>query len=91
MSEIDYRNHCRVCGLDQGEPIWGEDGLSPTFDICSCCGVEFGYGDHSADNCREIRKHWLEAESGCWRSPQHKPTAWSWEDQRMRIPEGYRE
>ena len=52
----DPRHCCRVCGLDQGEPIWGEDGRTPTYGICSCCGVEFGYGDEDRENCRTIRK-----------------------------------
>ena len=34
---------CRVCGKVQDDPTWGEDGKTPTFDICDCCGVQFGY------------------------------------------------
>jgi hypothetical protein len=36
---------CRVCGYDMGYPIWDDDGLGPTFDICACCGCEFGFND----------------------------------------------
>ncbi len=42
---------CRVCGLDHEYFIWGSEGHLPTFDICECCGVEFGYGDTTAQNC----------------------------------------
>ena len=34
---------CRVCGAEQPEAPWGDDGETPTYDICNCCGVEFGY------------------------------------------------
>jgi hypothetical protein len=91
MSEIDYKKHCRVCGLDQGEPIWGEDGQCPTYIICECCGVEFGYGDHNADNCRAIRKDWLEVEGGKWWRPKSRPADWSWEEQRQTIPPEFRD
>ncbi len=36
---------CRVCGYDMQYPIWDDDGLGPTHDICACCGCEFGYDD----------------------------------------------
>ncbi|PBC22211.1 hypothetical protein CK226_16405 [Mesorhizobium sp. WSM4311] len=37
---------CRVCGLDQSPDMpWGESGGEPSYAICSCCGVEFGYED----------------------------------------------
>ena len=91
MSEIDYRNHCRVCGLDQDEPIWGEDGKCATFDMCSCCSVTFGYGDETADQCRVIRKHWLEVEGGKWGWPKGRPADWSWEEQRKCIPPDFRD
>jgi hypothetical protein len=34
-----------VCGLQQPALQWGDDVNSPTFDICDCCGTEFGYED----------------------------------------------
>ncbi|MGW3351445.1 hypothetical protein ACWDA3_49795 [Nonomuraea rubra] len=34
-------NECRVCGLSQADPPWGEDGQNPTWAICHCCGTEF--------------------------------------------------
>lgn len=35
--------YCRVCGLYLGYQPWGEDGKTPSYEICPCCGVEFGY------------------------------------------------
>ncbi len=51
---------CHVCGLVQDEPPWGGDGRTPTFDICDCCGVEFGYEDSTLESVRRYRKAWLE-------------------------------
>ena len=33
---------CRVCGYINDEITW-EKGIYPTYNICPCCGVEFGY------------------------------------------------
>ncbi|MBP5788713.1 MAG: hypothetical protein J6W29_00575 [Neisseriaceae bacterium] len=44
----DYRplKCCRVCGLEYSDYYpWGEDGQSATYDMCDCCGCEFGYED----------------------------------------------
>lgn len=37
---------CRVCGLYIEDEPWGKDGSCPTYEICSCCGVEFGNEDY---------------------------------------------
>lgn len=44
-NDKDMSYNCRVCGLDQGFKPWGEDDQTPTFDLCNCCGVQFGYED----------------------------------------------
>lgn len=50
---------CRVCGKIQDDPPWGEDGKCPNYDICDCCGVEFGYGDCTLTAIRASRERWL--------------------------------
>jgi hypothetical protein len=50
---------CRVCGLATDERPWGEDGNRPTYEICQCCGVEFGYGDGSLQDIINYREQWL--------------------------------
>jgi hypothetical protein len=36
---------CPICGYDRlDEPPYDENGNS-SFDICPCCGIEFGYED----------------------------------------------
>jgi hypothetical protein len=48
--------YCRVCGLKYTEPPWGEDGKTSTFNICICCGAEFGYHDFTIKGVKEYRK-----------------------------------
>ena len=53
--------YCPVCGYEAAEPPWGEDGRTPTFDYCPCCGVEWGYQDSSPLGIQRFRATWLEA------------------------------
>ncbi|MDY6484932.1 hypothetical protein [Acinetobacter faecalis] len=51
---------CRICGFyDEEYYPWGEDGESPTYDICDYCGVEFGYEDCNLNSIRSYRKTWM--------------------------------
>jgi hypothetical protein len=50
---------CRVCGMIQDEPPWGDDGQSPNYIICECCGTEFGYGDCTIKAIYASRSRWL--------------------------------
>ncbi|SDT07044.1 hypothetical protein SAMN04489812_4027 [Microlunatus soli] len=60
MTSSDPLRTCRVCGYYFNEWCpWGEDGRSPSFDTCPCCGVEFGYGDSSLVGVRRWREHWI--------------------------------
>jgi len=62
-------SYCRVCGYEPAEPPWGTDGMSPSFDYCPCCGVEWGYQDSSQIGTVRFRSAWLE-EGGPWRDPR---------------------
>jgi hypothetical protein len=81
-------NFCRICGLDQGEPPWGDDGKTPSFIICDCCGVEFGYEDTLLSSIRLYRKRWL-SEGANWSDIKYKPSNWNLNDQLKQIPELY--
>lgn len=65
-----------MCGLAQAEPPWGADGKSPNFEICDCCGVEFGYEDALPAASEEFRARWL-ASGAQWFSPTERPGDWS--------------
>lgn len=78
MTEVSL--HCRVCGLQQSEPPWGADGRSPTFEICPCCGVEFGYEDVNETSALQARNAWL-ANGARWTTPTARPADWDVEVQ----------
>lgn len=81
--------NCRVCGLDQGDNPWGECGQFPSFDICGCCGVQFGYEDCTELGMREFRQKWLE-NGAKWFMPKDKPEEWSLEEQMKGIPDQFK-
>lgn len=80
---------CRVCGLLQDEPPWGDDGLVPSFEICPCCGAEFGYEDVSLNPVMRKRRQWLEA-GAKWTMPRFKPPAWNLPRQLDDIPSDFK-
>lgn len=60
---------CRVCGCVLDAPPWGDDGSTASFDICPCCGVEFGYEATTLAGIGEFRREWL-AGGAKWFSPK---------------------
>jgi hypothetical protein len=77
-------NVCRVCGLQQELP-WGENGKDPSWDICDCCGVEFGYEDCQLTVIRNYRETWIQS-GAKWRNEKFKSDNWSLEKQLKNIP-----
>lgn len=77
--------HCRVCGYKHLDFPWGSDGRTPSFEICDCCGVEFGYEDSTRAGIRAYRERWL-AEGAPWFDPKQKPAGWTPEVQLQGIP-----
>jgi hypothetical protein len=68
---------CRVCGLFYPDFFpWGYDGISPTYDICDCCGVEFGNEDYSAESITSHRDKWIK-NGAEWNKEQCRPTNWN--------------
>jgi len=57
-------NKCPVRGYDGlEEPAFDDDGV-PSFDICDCCGTQFGY--HDAKTPRAVlRERWV-ADGMAW-------------------------
>jgi len=62
--------NCRVCGVEQSEPPWGDDGKSPTHEICNNCGVQFGYQDGTVQSVSNYRQRWRDSESAPAATPQ---------------------
>jgi hypothetical protein len=89
MTIRDEIYYCRVCGLRQFEPPWGEDGKIPSYDICSCCGVEFGNEDYTLESIKSYRIKWMSS-GAKWFDKNKKPTEWSLERQLDQVPEKFR-
>jgi len=71
---MDYM--CPVCGfLGLTEPPYNADG-DGSFEICPCCGFEFGFDDGSEGvTHEEFRSRWL-ASGAEWFDPDQKPADW---------------
>lgn len=81
---------CRVCGLKyDGYYPWGPDGTVSSFDICDCCGTEFGYEDFTLEGTKAARQVWIDR-GAVWFRPKEKPANWSLEEQLKNIPPKYR-
>jgi hypothetical protein len=82
--------YCRICGLKYEEPPWGVDGKTPSFEICECCGVEFGYEDITVTAVKKYRKKWISS-GAQWFNRKFKPGDWDLQRQLASVPETYRE
>jgi len=72
-------NICPICGYDKLlEPPYDEFGIG-SYEICACCGFEFGYTDEDENFTFEsYRKEWID--KGCLFSyRKDKPEIWSLE------------
>lgn len=86
---VEVYNFCSICGYPLGDySPWGDDGKMPTYDICPCCGVEWGYEDYTPESRKEYRNKWIVA-GAKWFDPQKKPANWNLEKQLRNI--GYNE
>ena len=72
--------NCKVCAYKLSYQPWGQDGKSPTFNFCPCCGVEFGYQDSSPEGIIKYRAEWKE-KGYPWFFDSAKPDNWSLEEQ----------
>jgi hypothetical protein len=67
--------HCPLCGFGPIGEYATVIELRSSYDICSCCGCEYGYDD--------IEQHYEEwVKDGCeWFTPEDKPKSWSLDKQ----------
>lgn len=59
---------CPVCGYSMDDP-------AQDYNICACCGTEFGYDD-SNETHEELRKIWLEDGARWWSDARNPPDGW---------------
>jgi hypothetical protein len=82
-------NRCRICGFCyDGYYPWGPDNKTPTYDICECCGGEFGFDDYTLDDIRSYRKKWV-SEGAKFYVSLHRPEHWNFEEQLKNVPKDY--
>jgi len=90
MENKCWLQRCRVCGYDNEFLIWGESGNLPSFEICPCCGVQFGYSDETEEDCNFYRTFWAQNEALKWFSPKLRPDNWNWDEQKKLIPRKFK-
>ncbi|MGO1080013.1 hypothetical protein [Inquilinus sp. CA228] len=73
---------CRFPGLE--EAPYDEHGCA-SFDICPCCGTQFGYDDATTGHS-ELRARWI-AGGKRWWSEKGPPADWGAETQLAQIGE----
>ena len=67
---------CPVCGFDGLEEPAYDDMGEPSFEICACCGFEFGFDDGSEHKTFEqYRAEWIK-NGAKWENPKAKPEHW---------------
>ena len=79
---------CRVCGFSHDIPPWGEDDHTPSFEICECCGVEFGYEDCTAQSASKYRSEWI-SNGAQWNDESERPAGWVLEEQLKQVPRDF--
>ncbi len=78
---------CPVCGFPELDEPPYDEAKCPTYIICPCCGVEFGFDDATA-TFKELRQKW-KAQGMPWRSTsQPPPLGWSPKKQLNAVIEG---
>lgn len=70
---------CPICGFGMLEkPAYDEQG-NESFEICSCCGFEYGVDDYNyglINAFESYRKEWINSGSK-WFCPSLEPTDWN--------------
>lgn len=82
------KNYCRICGLFIENEPWGNDGKCPIYEICPCCGVEFGNEDYTTESIHKYREEWL-LNGAKWHEPKCMPVNWDLKEQMQNISDEY--
>lgn len=80
---------CPICGNELGADPWKDN--YPTYDICACCGIEFGYEDsrptpeERKSRHAELRQDWMDRGMPWWSTITPAPIGWDAREQLDRI------
>jgi hypothetical protein len=69
---------CPVCGFDGLKEVPYDEHGAPSYEICPCCGFEFGF-EEQGDRAR-FREDWLR-KGAPWFCPDLKPAGWDLQKQ----------
>lgn len=63
------------------KPPYGDLWGMGTYEVCSCCGFEFGADDEGLDpednhSFESYLKYWFEDENAQWMMPEERPKNW---------------
>ena len=75
---------CNICGYPNLDRPSRDETGAPSFDICQCCGGEFGYNDASQEAEVNYRRNWV-LNGAHWFDPSLEPMGWSLRDQLLNI------
>jgi len=76
---------CPVCGYDGLEELPYNEYGNPSYEICHCCGFEYGFDDlDQGYSFKKYREDWIE-DGKKWFSPENKPDNWNYNSQIEKI------
>jgi len=69
---------CPVCGFKGLKEMPYDKQGSPSYEICHCCGFEFGLDDKASMD--QFRENWIK-KGAPWFTPKLKPEDWNLQKQ----------
>ena len=89
LKQFELEN-CRICGFHYYDFFpWGDDGKTPTYDLCLCCGAEFGFDDETQNSIKKYRTQWIKS-GKTFVYQESCPIMWNPDEQLKLIPEQFR-
>ncbi|MFD2117623.1 hypothetical protein ACFSTH_09385 [Paenibacillus yanchengensis] len=79
---------CPVCGYDELDelPYVNNDVTTGSFEICSCCGFQFGVDDlDNGISLKKYRDKWVDEGAKWYSDSSPKPKDWNLEKQLLNI------
>ncbi|WP_240343741.1 hypothetical protein [Paenibacillus sp. SYP-B3998] len=67
---------CPICGFDEFKNAPYDENGNESFEVCHCCGFEFGFDDvHEGHTFESYRAKWI-GEGALWFYQPTKPINW---------------
>ena len=75
---------CPVCGYDDLDEAPRDELDCASFEICPCCGTQFGYDDAARDHA-SLRDEWVGTGMAWWSRSHKPPIGWDPAEQLGRL------